>query len=112
MKNIMVIRNIIVATIVIIFLSWAFFKNNLIAKIIILLFLICAIASLIENIALILQKEKIIKICRSIFRISLLIYALSILIYTVYYAFVYKSYSLLIIVALFVLFGINFIKRG
>ena len=112
MKNIIEIRNIIGATLVTIILTWALWSNNLLGKIIIVPFLVCALAFLGENIALILNKAKMIQICRIIFRLSFFIYFLGILIYTVYYAFRYKSYSLLVFVALFGILGIIFFKRG
>ena len=111
MKKVILIRNIAGATLVTIILIWILASNNFLGKIIILPFLICTLAFLGENIGLLLNKEKITKGCQIIFRISLFIYILGILIYTIYWAFKNKSYSLLIIVALFGLFGLNFFKK-
>ncbi len=111
MKNIIEIRNIIGATLVTIILTWALWSNNLLGKIIIVPFLVCALAFLDENIALLLNKEKMSQIFSTIFRVSFFIYFLGILTYTIYYAFRYKSYSLLIIVALFGIFGFRFFQK-
>ena len=82
-KNIWTIRNIIMAIIAIIILTWAFFKNNLVSKIIISPFLVCAISILGGNICILLNKNKLAKIFH---------------------------YSLLIIVAIFVIFIILFFR--
>lgn len=108
MKNIIYIRRIFVSTIALIILTWAFFQNNLIAKLFILPFIICCLAYLLETCFILTNKIKIAKVFNFIFKISLLVYILGILIYTIYYAFANKSYSLLIIVAIFVLFGGRF----
>ena len=111
MKKIFLMRNIIVATIVTTFLIWAFFQNQLFGKIMIVPFLICTLAVLGENISILLKKDKLTNIFHFIFRISVLAYIIGILGYTIYYAFAHESYSLLIIVVIFVLLGIMFFKN-
>ena len=109
-KNIWTIRNIIMAIIAIIILTWAFFKNNLVSKIIISPFLVCAISILGGNICILLNKNKLAKIFHYIFKITFLIYVVGFLSYTTYYSFKTKEYSLLIIVAIFVIFIILFFR--
>ena len=104
MKKIFLMRNIIMATIVTAFLIWAFFQNQLFGKIMIVPFLICTLAVLGENISILLKKDKLTNIFHFIFRISVLAYI-------IYYAFAHESYSLLIIVVIFVLLGIMFFKN-
>ena len=58
MKKIYNIRQIVVSIIVILILTWAFFKNQIIGKIIISPFLICSIAVFFENLFMLLNKEK------------------------------------------------------
>ena len=103
-KNIWTIRNIIMAIIAIIILTWAFWQNNLVGKIIISPFLICAISMLGGNICILLNKNKLTKIFHYIFKITFLIYIIGFLSYATYYSFKNKEYSLLIIVAIFVIF--------
>ncbi len=111
MKKIIMTKNIIMATIVIIFLTWAFLKNEVVGKIIILPFLICALAILGGNISLLLKKEKLAKLFSMIFKISFGLYIFGILVYTTYYAFVNKTYSLLIVVGVFIILLIFFFRN-
>lgn len=111
MKNILYIRRIFASTTALVILTWAFFQNNLMAKLFILPFIICSIAYLLETCFIIANKLKIAKVFNYIFKISLFVYILGILIYTIYCAFVNKSYSLLIIVAIFILFGSKFFLK-
>ena len=105
------IRNIIVATYVTIFLSWTFFKNQLMGKMFIIPFLICAIASLDENISFLVNKPKITTIFKYIFRISFFIYYWGFLIYATYYTISSKTYSLLLIIAIFIVGGFVFWQK-
>ena len=109
-KNIWTIRNIIMASIAIIILTWAFCQNNLEGKIIIIPFLICALSMLGGNICTLLNKNKLVKIFHYIFKITFLIYVVGFLTYAIYYSFKNKEYSLLIIVAIFVIFIILFFR--
>ncbi len=111
-QNIMSIRKIYMATMAIIILTWAFFKNNFVARIIISLFLICSIAILGENIFLLLNKEKISNIFKYIFRVCFFIYVIGFLTYSSYYAIVNKCYSLFIPIAIFIPFTIYFFKKA
>lgn len=111
MKKVIMTKNIIMATIVIIFLTWAFLKNEIVGKIIILPFLICALAILGGNISLLFKKDKLAKIFSMIFKISFGLYIFGILGYTIYYAFANKAYSLLIVVGIFILLIIFFFRN-
>ena len=109
-KNIWTIKNIIMSIIAIIILSWAFCQNNLVGKIIISPFLVCASSILGGNICVLLNKNKIAKIFHYIFKITFLIYIIGFLSYATYYSFKNKEYSLLVIVAIFILFIILFFR--
>ena len=111
MRNIYNIRQIFVSFMATSILTWAFFKNQLVVKIIISPFLICAIAIGLENIFLLLNKNKIANIFKNIFRISFFIYIIGFLIYATYYAISNKSYLLLIIISIFIIGIINFFKK-
>lgn len=112
MKKMLIIRKIITALITTIILSWAFFQNELWAKIIIIPFLICSLSFLGENLALLFNKEKTVNIFKYVFRVSFFVYAFGFLLYMTYYAITNKSYSILIAVAVFLVFTIYFIKRS
>lgn len=112
MDKIFIIRKIITALITIIVLSWAFFQNELWAKLIILPFLVCSASFLGENIALLFNKWKIAKIFKYIFRICFFAYVLGFLLYMIYYAIINKSYMLLIVVGVYIPFVIYFIKKS
>lgn len=112
MKNIFTIRNIITSLVATFILMWAFFKNELWGKIIIIPFLICSISFLIQNIALLFNKEKISNVFKYIFRVSFFVYVFGFLLYMVYYAMINKSYSILIVVAVFLVFAIYFFKKS
>lgn len=115
MKKIQIIisiRKIIISLIALIILIWAFFKNAIWAKIIIIPFLVCSFAMLCENLFLLLNKKKLSNIFKYIFRISFFVYVFGFLAYMVYYAFTYKSYSFLIGVVIFLPFVIYFFKKS
>lgn len=109
-KNIWTIRNIIMSIIAIIILIWAFCQNDLVGKIIISPFLVCAISILGGNICVLLNKNKIAKIFHYIFKITFFIYVIGVLSYVIYYSIKNKEYSMLIIVAIFILFIILFFR--
>lgn len=109
-EKVLLFRRMLVGIIALIILVWAFFKNQLVAQIIISPFIICSLTYILENLFLILDKQKIAKIFQYIFRITLLIYIFGILIYTCYYSIVHKEYSLLLVVAIFLLFLRPFLK--
>lgn len=111
MKKLYIIRKIVLSFIALIILIWAFFQNDLLGKIIIIPFLVCSFAMLNENLFLLLNKIKISTIFKYIFRISFFIYVFGFLLYMIFYAIVNKSYSILIVVALFLIFAIHFIKK-
>lgn len=111
-KNIWLIRNIIMATIIIIILIWAFWQNNLVGKIIISPFLICAVSILGENICVLLNKNELVKIFHYIFRYTFLLYIVGFLSYTTYYSIKNREYSLLLVVAMFIIFIFIFLKHN
>ena len=111
MKKEIMAKNIIMATIVISFLTWAFLKNELVGKIIILPFLICALSILGGNISLLLEKDKLAKLFSIVFKISFGLYIFGVLSYTIYYAIVNKTYLLLIVIGIFILLIIFFFKN-
>lgn len=110
MKNKNNIVQIIKSIIAIIILVWAFPKNNIIGKIIISPFLICAISIFLEYTFLLFNKEKISNIFKYVFRITFFIYFLGVLGYAFYYSIVNKSYSLIIVIIIFSFFAINYFK--
>ncbi len=105
-----VTRNIIISLFASIFLIWAFFQNNVVGKVIISPFLICSVASLCKNVFIVLNKPKMANICYHIFAVSFFVYVFGFLIYTVYYSIVNKTYSLLIVVGIFLIFTMRFLK--
>ncbi len=109
-EKVLLIRRMLVGLIALIILVWAFFKNQLVARIIISPFIICSITYILENLFLVLDKQKVAKIFQYIFRITLLIYTFGILIYTCYYSIAHKEYSLLIVVVIFLFFLRPFLK--
>lgn len=112
MKKVYAIRQIAVSFTALVFLTWAFFQNGWLARIIITPFLICSFAIMMEKIFLLLNKTKLSNIFKYIFRISFFVYVFGFLSYMVYYAMVNKSYSILILVAIFLVFVIHFFKKS
>lgn len=112
MKKIYVMRQIIVSFVALVFLVWTFFKNEWLARIIITPFLICSLAIMMEKVFLLFNKIKLSNIFKCIFRISFFVYVFGFLFYMIYYAIANKSYSILIVVAVFLIFAINFLKRA
>ena len=112
LQNIFIIRNLIMILIVIITLIWAFCKNTIFIKLMILPFLICSFAKLGENIFFLLKKDYIVIICQYIFRISFFTYIFGILIYADYYAITRKNYFFIILSIPFWLFTIPFFKSS
>lgn len=112
MKKVYTIRQIVVALTALAFLSWAFFQNGWLARIVITLFLICSFSIMMQKIFLLLNKTKLSNIFKYIFRISFFVYVIGFLLYMIYYAIVNKSYSILIVVAVFLLFTIHFFKKS
>lgn len=107
-----IIRKIIISLIAMAILTLAFFQNDLWAKVIILPFLFCSITFFGENVALIFNKEKISNVFKYIFRISFFVYTFGFLSYMIYYSITNKSYSVLIVVAVFLPFTIHFLKKS
>ncbi len=101
MKNIYNVRQIIVSVIVFLLLIWAFFKNQLIGKIIIIPFLICSVAIFGEKLFLILNKKKISNVFKSIFRIVFFLYWFGFLIFFDYICLRDNSYIFLLFSLLF-----------
>ncbi len=111
-QKVLIIRKILLSLTVLIFLIVVFPKNNFSGKLIISPFLICALSFCLENIFLLFNKEKIATCFRYIFSISFFSYIIGFLAYATYYSIVNKIYSLLIVVAIFCLFTIRFIKQA
>ena len=112
LKIINIIRQLFTSLIVMFILVWAFFKNQLIGKIIILPFFICSLTIFIKDLCLLLKKEKLANIFKYVFYVSFFIYVFGILIYTVYYAIKNQMYSLFIIVGIFAIGIIPFVKSA
>lgn len=112
MKKLYIIRKIILSFTALVILIWAFFQNELWAKIIIAPFLVCSFASVCENLFLLLNKIKLSTIFKTIFRISFFVYVFGFLFYMVYYAIKNQNYSIFIVVAIFLLFTIYFLKKS
>ncbi len=110
MKNIYALRQIIVSIGAFLILTWAFFSNEILGKIIICPFLVCSLAIFGENLFLILKKEKIAIVFKYIFQISFFVYAFGLLGYAIYYAMANKSYSLFIVIGIFLGGIIYFLK--
>ena len=96
--------------IAIIILSWAFCQNNLVGKIIISPFLVCASSMLGGNICILFNKNKLAKVFHYIFKFTFLIYVVGVLSYVTYYSIKNKEYSMLLIVVIFVIFFILFFR--
>ncbi len=112
MRKIYALRQIIVSLTALVFLTWAFIQNKLWTKIIITPFIICSFAILMENIFLILNKTKISNFFRLLFRISFFIYVFGFLSYIVYYSITNNEYSILLVVSIFLVFTIYFLKKS
>lgn len=98
MRNIIAIRNIIVSLAGMTVLAWAFPRNNLFGKMLISPFLICSAAYFLENLFLLLGRERIADLFRSIFRMGFFIYAFGFLSFALYYSIARGEYSLLILI--------------
>ena len=112
MKKIYAIRQIVVSLTALILLTWAFFQNESWAKIIITPFLICSFAMLMEKVFLLLNKTKLSNIFKYVFRVSFFVYVFGFLSYMVYYAVTRKAYLILVVVAVFLIFAIYFLKKA
>lgn len=112
MRKIYAIRQIVVSLMAFVFLIWAFFQNALWAKIIIIPFLICSFAIMMEKIFLIINKTKPSNLFKYIFRISIFVYIFCFLLFMVYYSIENKNYSILIIAIVFIMFSIHFFKKS
>lgn len=106
------IRKIFISLLATIICVWAFFRNNLFAKVIISPFIICSISMFVENIFLLFNKEKISNIFKYIFCISFFTYMFGFISYAFYYSIVNKSYDLIIVILIFLIFGIYFFKKA
>ena len=111
-KNIIIIRKIIISLIASIICIWAFFQNNFFARLIISPFIICSIAIFSENIFLLFNKGKISNIFKYIFRISFFTYIFGFLIYALYYSITNKTYDFIILIVIFLIFSIYFFKKA
>lgn len=107
MKNIYTLRQIIASVIICGILIWLFFNNQLLGKIVIIPFLICSIATFLENLFILLKKENMVNIFRYIFRLSFFSYIFGFLIFATSYALNHKDYILFIITGIFAVFSIH-----
>lgn len=112
MRNVLIIRKIITALAAIAVLTWAFPRNNLFGEIIISPFWVCSVAFAAENIFLLLNKEKISNIFNCIFRMSFFVYVFGFLAFAFYYCIANKEYSLLIMVVIFLVFALLFLRTA
>lgn len=112
MKNAIRIRKTFISLVATIICIWAFFQNNSFAKVIISPFIICSISMFSENIFLLFNKEKISNIFKYIFRVSFFVYVFGFLSYAFYYSIVNRSYTLIILIAIFLIFSIYFFKKS
>lgn len=112
MKIAIRIRKMFISLVATIICIWAFFQNNLFAKVIISPFIICSISMFGENIFLLFNKEKISNIFKYIFRVSFFVYVFGFLSYAFYYSIVNRSYTLIILIAIFLIFSIYFFKKS
>ena len=110
-KNLILIRNIGVSLFIIVLLIWVFISNELVAKIIILPFLLCSLAFLEENIFTLFNKKLLVKIFHYIFIFSFLLYYYGFLIYIIYYSIKNKEYIFMLFTIPFWLFSILFLKN-
>ena len=111
MKNIISIRKIIVGIITISILTWAIVKNNNFARLMVIPFLVCSICYTLEGIFELLNKDKLVNVFKKIFKISFFTFYFGFLAFTIYYSLVNKTYGLLGVVFIFVLFVIPYFKR-
>ena len=112
MKYIYTIRQILVSFVACLFLTWAFFKNELFGKIVISPFWVCSFAIFWENIFLLFNKNRVARVFKYIFRISFFVYVFGFLFYAIYYAIVNKTYSLFIVIVILLLAAISFFKTA
>lgn len=107
MKKLYYVRQIITSCIVSCILSYFLFKTQgYISKIIILLFLIFALASLVSKMLLIFNKQKLSKKVSKIYKIAFLIYWYGFLLYWDYISLINKDYVAFFISLLFWIGGI------
>lgn len=109
--NVIRLRKTFISLLATIICIWAFFQNKLFEKVIISPFIICSIAIFFENIFLLLNKEKVANIFKYIFRISFFIYMYGFLGYAFYYSITNKSYEFIILIAIFLIFSIYFVRK-
>ena len=97
------IQRLIMGIVVIIILWVAFWQNEGISRLIVLPFLICAIANFGEALFYYLKKDKIAKVFNYIFKISFLLFVVGFLGFFIYYAITKKEYLFLILILGFIL---------
>ena len=109
-KKVVSIQRLIFNIMVVVILLIAFIQNEGMPRLMILPFLICAIANFFEILFLMLKKEKIAQIFNYIFKFSFLIFILGFLGFFIYYAIVHKEYQLLIMLFIFILIAYLMLK--
>ncbi len=104
------IERLILGLLIGVFLFIIFFQNEGESRLIILPFLICAIANFLELLFLNFQKDKLAKIFNYVFKISFFTFVIGFLGFLIYYAIVHKEYPFLIIIFLFIIIGYLMLK--
>lgn len=110
-KKIIYFRQVIISFIVLLFLTKALFSNVFWQKIVIIPFLVCAFANIIQNTALLLDKKEIAKKFGKMYAISFFTYIFGFLLFAIYRAFATSQYFILLIVIPMLIFLINFLKN-
>ena len=101
----------IVAIIVFLILSWTFFENKLIGKLIIIPFLIMVFSIFLNYLFLLLDKERIAEIFKYVFKASFFLYWFGFLIIADYISIRDNNYILLIFSSLFWIVGIIMVRN-
>lgn len=86
-------------------------QENILWKIVILLFVICSMSVVIKNIFVIIDKPNIVKIFSNIYKMCFLIMWFTFLSYAVYTSVINKNYSFILFLVPFYLVGIYLIYK-
>lgn len=111
-KHLLQVQKMCVSLVAGVICTWAFFQNAGFAKIIISPFLVCSFAMFLENVFWLCHCEKLARVFKYLFRISFFAYFFGFLGYTLYYSIAHKSYDLLLVIAIFSVFGAYFFKKA
>lgn len=108
-NKIFFIKNIISSLVITILLIYFAIKSPS-NKVIFMPFIICAIASLLKNISIVIEKTKYINLFNTIYVIGFLLFWFGFLIYATCISLINKEYSLIIFSIPFWLVGFHLIK--